>query len=45
MVLKNLPPLAWLTFNWEPIPHADAWGHILSPLRGVFGCASRDIVA
>ena len=34
MVPKILSPLTGLILRRNPIPHADAWGYDLSPLRG-----------
>ena len=44
MVLKNLPPLAGLTFNCNVCPTLTRGAAFYRRYAAVFGCASRDIL-
>src|SRR6267142_2446093 len=44
MVLKNLPPLAGLTFNRNAYPTLTRGATFCRRYAAVFGCASRDIL-
>jgi len=44
MVLKNLPPLAGLTFNCNACPTLTRRATFYRRYAAVFGCASRDIL-
>ena len=44
MVLKNLPPVAGLTFNCNAYPTLTRGATLCRRYAAVFGCASRDIL-
>jgi len=44
MVLKNLPPLARLTFNCHAYPTLARGATFCRRYAAVFGCASRNIL-